>query len=70
MEDEMKTTYMTVDEAADYLKVDRSTIYNYINNTTNPMPCYKISRNNIRIRKDELDRWVENYLKAPKEETV
>lgn len=52
----------TPDEAADFLKVHVSTIYRYMEQE-NALPSYKISRNNIRIDKDELLLWVKAHGK-------
>jgi len=63
MSDEMTPEYMSPEEAADFLKVHVNTIYVYLNLEENPLPSYKISSKNIRIKKDELVTWVENKFK-------
>jgi len=50
---------MTPEEAADYLKVHVSTIYRYLELQENPLPSYKISSKNIRIKKEEFVKWIE-----------
>jgi len=63
----MSNQLMTLEEVKEYLQIDLSTVYRYINREENPLPSYKISRNNIRVRKDELENWVNNYLKVKEE---
>ena len=56
---------LTPEEAAEYLSITMSTIYRYLNLPENPLPSYKISSKNIRIKKGELVSWVESYFKKP-----
>lgn len=53
----------TPDEAAAFMNVHVSTIYRYMERETDPLPSYKISRNNIRIDKNELILWVKAHGK-------
>jgi len=61
-EDIQKEVLFTPEEAAEYLKISLATIYRYLNQEENPLPSYKISRGVIRIKKDELMSWIENYF--------
>lgn len=50
--------------AAEYLNISVQTIYRYLNGdgVNTPMPSYKFSKKNIRIKKSELDLWVAKNL--------
>ena len=56
---------LTPEEAATYLSITIGTIYKYLSFPENPLPSYKISKKNIRIKKEELLSWVESYFKKP-----
>jgi len=45
-------------EAAEYLRISEATVLRYINAEVNPLPCYKISKKTIRIKKEALDNWI------------
>ena len=49
---------LTPEGAANYLNLSISTLYRYLNREKNPIPSYKFSSKNIRIKKDELDLWM------------
>lgn len=55
--------FLTVEEASDHIKVARKTVYRYLKHKTNPIPHYRISSRNIRIRQDQLDQWVDSFLR-------
>ena len=56
--------YLTPEEAAIYLKIHVSTIYRYLQLPNNPLPSYKVSSKNIRIKQSELMAWIEKEFKA------
>lgn len=56
--------FLSPDEAAELLKVHVNTIYVYLNLEENPLPSYKISSKNIRIKKSELLVWIEEKFKT------
>ena len=58
---------LTLKGAASYLNISISTIYRYLNRVENPLPAYKISRKNIRIKKEELDEWLEQIFNTEKQ---
>ena len=47
-----------------YLNISIQTVYRYLNGegVDTPMPSYKFSKKNIRVRKSELDLWVAKNL--------
>ena len=61
--------YLTPEEVADYLKVHISTIYRYLELPENPLPSYKVSSKNIRIKKSELVSWIDGYFQKFDRET-
>jgi excisionase family DNA binding protein len=52
---------LTPEEAADYLKVNISTVYRYFSEEKNPLPHYKI-KGIVRIKKSELDEWINKHF--------
>jgi len=59
--------YLSPKEAAELLGLSENTISRYLNYADNPLPSYKISDKTIRIRKDELIKWVEEKFKRGEE---
>jgi|DEB0MinimDraft_3_1074331.scaffolds.fasta_scaffold05868_8 excisionase family DNA binding protein len=59
----MKRPFVTAQEASEYLRIGRSTIYRAIE--TGELPAYKIGH--YRIRWSDLETWLETYKvkKAP-----
>ena len=55
--------FMDLEGVAKYLKISMSTIYRYVNSKENPLPSFKISKKVIRVKKDELDKWILEYRK-------
>lgn len=53
---------LTPQGVADYLNISLQTTYRYLNDTENPIPSYKFSKKNIRVKKSELDLWVAKNL--------
>lgn len=66
MQDE-QDVFLTPEEAANYLSITVSTVYRYINLSENPLPSYKVSLKNIRIKKSELVSWIESYFRKPED---
>lgn len=60
----MKRPFVTAQEASEYLRVGKSTIYRAIE--TGELPAYKIGH--YRIRWSDLEAWLETY-KVKKEPT-
>lgn len=56
--------FMDLEEVATYLNVSISTIYRYIKDRNNPLPTFQISKQIIRVKKEDLDSWLENYKKG------
>lgn len=59
--------FLTPEEAANYLSVTVNTVYRYLNLSENPLPSYKVSLKNIRIKKSELVSWIESYFRKPED---
>lgn len=53
--------FMDLQEVADYLGLHINTIYKYIKDEENPLPTFQISDRVIRVKKVDLDSWLENY---------
>jgi excisionase family DNA binding protein len=53
--------YLTVEEVADLLQVSVETVRGYINRKKNKLPAFKVGRE-WRVRKRDLDRWVEENM--------
>ncbi|MFA5114595.1 MAG: helix-turn-helix domain-containing protein [Candidatus Omnitrophota bacterium] len=51
---------MTIEDLADYLKVTRRTIYEWLKQ--NKIPAVKLI-GQWRFRKDRIDAWIENHSK-------
>lgn len=60
MEQETKE-FLDLEEVAEYLGVSARTIYRYIKDPLNPLPTFRINLRTIRVNKDELDAWLQNY---------
>jgi excisionase family DNA binding protein len=56
----VRVRYLTVNQAAEYLSVSQRTIRNLLVEVVNPLPHFRKGRM-IRIRRSELDRWIEAY---------
>ncbi len=59
--------FMDLEAVADYLDVPISTIYIYINTLVNPLPSFQITKRNIRVKKGDLDIWIESLRKTKEE---
>ena len=55
--------FMDLQEVADYLGVHVNTIYKYIKDKAHPLPTFNITDRIIRVKKADLDIWLETYRK-------
>jgi excisionase family DNA binding protein len=53
--------YLTVEDVAELLQVSVETVRGYINRKKNKLPAFKVGRE-WRVRKTDLDRWVEENM--------
>jgi excisionase family DNA binding protein len=65
--EEQKSDYMTIEEVAKFANVSDSTVRNWIKQEVNPLPCYRLSRQLVRIKQNELIKWLEAYQKTQEE---
>lgn len=63
----MEKPYLTVEEVADLLQVSVETVRGYINRKRNKLPAFKVGRE-WRVRKVDLDRWVQEHMNIQDEE--
>lgn len=63
----MEKPYLTVEEVADLLQVSVETVRGYINRKRNKLPAFKVGRE-WRVRRKDLDRWVEENMNIQEEE--
>jgi len=59
--------YLTVEEVADLLQVSVETVRGYINRKRNKLPASKVGRE-WRVRRKDLDRWVEENMNIQEDE--
>jgi len=59
--------YLTVEEVAELLQVTVETVRGYINRKKNKLPAFKVGRE-WRVRRIDLDRWVEENMNVRDEE--
>jgi excisionase family DNA binding protein len=52
-------TYLTVEEVAEILKVNKQSVFNWIDREGLPAVRVGTGRGRLRIRPSDLDRWVE-----------
>lgn len=57
----MEKPYLTVEEVAEMLQVSVETVRGYINRKKNKLPAFKVGRE-WRVRKTDLDRWVQENM--------
>ena len=55
--------FMDLKEVAEYLGVDVSTLYRYMKDDINPLPTFLILGKTLRVKKAELDDWLDGYKK-------
>lgn len=60
---EIYKEFMDLEAVATYLDVSISTVYRYVRDENNPLPIFKLTENTIRVKKPELDKWLEAYRK-------
>lgn len=55
--------YFSVSETSEYTGISERTIRDYLIDPMNPLPHYRVgvARRIIRINKDELDQWMQNF---------
>ena len=53
----MEKRFLNVNEVAEYLGVEASTIYAWVH--TRQIPFYKVGRL-VKFKQDQIDRWIEN----------
>ncbi len=60
---DVKKMYYTVAETAVYTGMGERTIRDCLNDPINPLPHFRIGSAGrlIRIKKDEIDAWIENF---------
>ena len=63
----MDKPYLTVEEIADLLQVSVETVRGYINRKRNKLPAFKVGRE-WRVRRKDLDRWVEENMNIQEDE--
>ena len=63
----MEKPYLTVEEVADLLQVSVETVRVYINRKKNKLPAFKVGRE-WRVRKTDLDKWVQDNMNIRDEE--
>lgn len=56
--------YLTVADICDELGVPRSTFYDWRAKKTAP-PCIKLPNGEIRVRRSDLDAWIEAQAERP-----
>ena len=54
----MDNNLMTIDDVADYLRITRRTIYEWLK--TNKIPAIKLV-GQWRFKRDKIDAWLENH---------
>jgi len=62
-----KEELMTIDELADYLKISRRTIYEWLK--TRRIPAVKLI-GQWRFKKDKIDAWINNECKTPAKKII
>jgi len=62
MED-IYTQFLDLEQVAEYLGVHINTVYKYLKDEKNPLPSFRVSERTIRVKKVELDKWLETYKK-------
>lgn len=50
---------LTINQVADYLQVSRQTVYEYFSDKENPLPVFYLSDRTPRVKKAELEAWME-----------
>ncbi len=56
----VKEAWMTVAEVAEELKLPQARVYKLIRNCRNPLPAHRVGERTIRVKRDELQAWLED----------
>jgi len=64
--DKQEKEFLLIEEVAEFLRVSRQTIYEYMDNKENPLPVVYFSDRTPRIRRNELERWIEKQSEIQK----
>lgn len=59
----MTDELLTINQVGKILGVSRSKVYDYINNEKNPLSVIYLSERTPRIKKSDLDVWIEEQNK-------
>lgn len=54
-----KGGWMTVSEVAEELKLPQARVYKLIRDYRNPLPAHRVGERTIRVRRDELQTWLD-----------
>ncbi len=57
---------LTIAEVQNILGVSRAKVYKFFNNKENPLPVIYLSERTPRIKKEDLDMWIEKQNKINK----
>jgi predicted DNA-binding transcriptional regulator AlpA len=60
MEDEL----LTMNQAAELLKVSRAMIYLFIKDSEHPLPVFHIAEQSPRIKLSDLQKWIQEKKEA------
>lgn len=63
-----KGDWMTVSEVAEELKLPQTRVYKLIRTSESPLPAHRVGHRTIRIRRDELQRWLDERKIVSREE--
>lgn len=61
---------LTVEEAAEFLRVHPATVYRWVRRKRNGLPAYRIGARIYRINRDELLRWAQTKTVKKAQEAV
>lgn len=61
-----KESYVTIDEAAEYLRISRRTVYRWLGN--GKLKFFQAGRGPARIPLSELEKFIEEHTKLKEEE--
>jgi len=60
---DMKQELLTINQAQEILGVSRTKVYKFIKNEKNPLPVIYLSERTPRIKKEDLNLWIEEQNK-------
>ena len=55
-----RDAWMTVGEVAEELKLPTARVYKLIRDCKSPLPAHRVGERTIRIRRDELQGWLDD----------